>query len=298
VTLALQSLCVVHLARAANGIEPLAAFLDSYRAHPAGIEHDLVIVFKGFKGDLPGEYESILRDVSHERRFVTDRGVDIDVYFEAARTLKHQALCFVNSFSVILVDGWLRKLYVALASDGVGLVGATGSWQSIYLPYTTPASLAAARARRPAWRRQILRWFPFLRRIRQYFYRRRMRNLFDPFPNGHLRTNAFMLRRETAERVELLPTRRKLDAYLFESGKRGLTQQVLAMSLKVLVVGRGGDTYELSNWHASNTFWRLEQANLLVADNQTRAYAVANRDTRMHLSTLAWGPHADPGPEV
>lgn len=295
---ALPSICVVHLARAANGTGPLRSFLDSYQAHPAGIEHDLLIVFKGFREALPPEYELILRGVSHERRFVTDRGFDVDVYFEVARAVEHDSICFLNSFSVILVDGWLNKLYVALAKEGVGLVGATGSWQSIYLPYSTPALIAAAQARRPAWRRRLLRWFPFLRWIRQGIYRRRMRKLFNAFPNSHLRTNAFMLRRETALRIQLKPIRKKIDAYLFESGKHGLTRQVLDMSQGVLVVDRVGRAHEMSDWHASNTFWRLDQGNLLVADNQTRAYGLANRDVRLHYSTLAWGPRADPGSQT
>src|SRR5665213_1673531 len=43
--------CVVHLVRAANGIEPFRAFLESYVRHPAGLQHELVLLFKGFSSD-------------------------------------------------------------------------------------------------------------------------------------------------------------------------------------------------------------------------------------------------------
>jgi hypothetical protein len=291
-------ICVVHLARAANGIGPLRSFLDSYRAHPAGIEHDLLIVLKGFRPPLPPDYEFVLSEVTHRRRFVADRGLDVDVYFGVAHAVEHDVLFFLNSFSVILADDWLAKMHAALSQDGVGLVGATGSWHSTYLPYSNAASEAAARALRPAWKRLLLRWFPFLGSVRRRIRLRRVRGKVDPFPNYHLRTNAFMFRRETALRIEFEPTRRKLDAYLFESGRRGLTCQVLAMSLRVLVVDRAGNTYEMPDWNVSNTFWRLNQENLMIADNQTRAYDVASVGGRLRYSTWAWGPHADHGSQT
>ena len=45
----MKELCLVHLARACNGIEPFRRFLDSYRDNPGGIDHDLLVVFKGFE---------------------------------------------------------------------------------------------------------------------------------------------------------------------------------------------------------------------------------------------------------
>jgi hypothetical protein len=35
-----NEVCVVHLVRACNGIEPLKRFLTSYTQHPAGMKHD------------------------------------------------------------------------------------------------------------------------------------------------------------------------------------------------------------------------------------------------------------------
>ena len=36
-----NEICVIHLVRASNGIEPLKRFLTSYRSHTTGLEHDL-----------------------------------------------------------------------------------------------------------------------------------------------------------------------------------------------------------------------------------------------------------------
>ena len=293
----INRICVVHLARATNGTGPLRAFLDSYRAHPAGVAHELLIVFKGFRQPLEPAYEELLIDVSHARRFVDDRGLDVDVYFDTARAIQADAFCFLNSFSVILSDRWLSKLSHALTLDGIGLVGASGTWQSHSYGYLPPEWIAAAIARRAPWKRLALRLFPWLKPLRNLPKTWRWRG-FDPFPNYHVRTNAFMLRAEIGRRIRLTPTRNKFDAWMFESGKTGLTRQVLGMARRATIVDAQGRVYEMADWYASNTFWRAQQEGLLIADNQSRAYDQADLEGRRLYSTYAWGPMADPGTSV
>ena len=117
---------------------------------------------------------------------------------------------------------------------------------------------------------------------------------FAPFPNYHLRTNAFMASRETLSRIKLAPLRMKHSAYKFESGKEGLTSQVRRLGLQVLVVGRDGQGYEPERWHLSNTFWQSTEENLLIADNQTELYLSGDAARRAELSHYAWGDFARP----
>lgn len=288
-------ICVVHLVRAANGIAPLRTFLESYARHPAGVEHELLLLCKGFGQALPDDYEKLLKGVACVRRFIPDRGFDVDAYFQIVRDREAGVYCFLNSFSAILADGWLASLFHALEKHDAGMVGATGSWQSAASNYSDtlpePPSLGVPV---PAWKRMLVTWFPFLRPLRLKIWRFLMDGSFDGFPNYHLRTNAFMLRRETALAVRVPPMRRKFDAYKFESGRRGLTCQILGMGKPVMVVGRDDRAYDRKDWHLSNTFWRCNQENLLVADNQTRAYDRADRSLRAAHSVIAWGPAADP----
>nr|MDQ3820351.1 hypothetical protein [Acidobacteriota bacterium] len=94
-------ICVVHLVREANGPEPFKAFLDSYRAHAAGVKHELLIVFKGFAGKRAGrQYRDLLDDIPHRSLFVPDEGFDIIPYFNAARASDYGHYLFLNSFSV------------------------------------------------------------------------------------------------------------------------------------------------------------------------------------------------------
>ncbi len=303
--------CVVHLVRAANGIEPFAAFLESYRAHPAGIPHDLALVFKGFESPKEAEQHLALAGgLVSEAIYVTDEGFDLTAYFAAADRLQRECYCFLNSYSVILADDWLRLMHAALGERGVGLVGASGSWGSIhsYLwfhlglrgPYArvfddrrrtrelmaqlTKRASGGAEAS-PGW---LAGKLTTVREMRHQFL------YFEPFPCHHVRTNAFMLTGELCSRMHIGELRGKIDAYRLESGRASITRQVERIGLRPVLVTRDGRSHEVADWAASGTFWQRNQENLLVADNQSREYESANADLRLLLSRYAWGELADP----
>jgi hypothetical protein len=122
---------VVHLVRCKNGLAPFERFLASYLDHPAGVPHDLVLIFKGFAfGRRTRDYDRLLAGVPHRRIYLADYGFDLRPYFQAVATLDHRYLCFLNSFSRILAQDWLVKLYRWASAEGVGLAGATASYQS------------------------------------------------------------------------------------------------------------------------------------------------------------------------
>ncbi len=296
---------VVHLVRSKNGLVPFERFLASYREYPAGMPHDLVLIFKGFPfGHGTQAYDRLLADVPHRRMYLADFGFDLRPYFRAVATLEHRYLCFLNSFSRILERDWLAKLHRWASTEGVGVVGATASYQSFSTSNAERGHML--RAMSPPAR---LRW-----RVGHIFKDRQPglvaqraaawllggaglwqpARYFPPFPNYHVRTNAFMSRRETLARVRVGPVFFKLSAFMFESGGGSLTRQGLRLGLRPLLVGRNGVAYEKEHWHLSNTFRQSRQENLLIADNQTDLYAEADAATRAELSRLAWGMHSRP----
>jgi hypothetical protein len=125
----------------------------------------------------------------------------------------------------------------------------------------------------------------FERRRRINKYRRH----YALFPNYHIRTNTFLISRDYMLRLKAGDMHTKSEAERFESGKYGMTRQILAMNLKALVVGRDGQAYEKEHWFESRTFRSGDQSNLLVADNRTRQYEEADPVTRRFLSEIAWG---------
>jgi len=266
------NLALAYLVRAQNGVAPAKTFLASYRQCSGGVPHDLVVIYKGFRNrELLQEHEAILRDYPHQSLRVGDFGFDIGAYWAAVQRHDHHFFCFLNSFSVLLDPDWLGKLLQQASRPEVGLAGATGSYES----FLTNAIDRLQQYPKPRLLAPLVRLW--------------LRGRFAPFPNPHVRTNAFIAKRETL--LQIRPGRMftKMDACRFESGTQGLTQQVLKLGLKVLVVGKDGRGYEPEEWSISRTFRQGDQENLLVADNRTRDYQQADPAQRAYLSRLAWG---------
>lgn len=262
---------LVHLVWAPLGQPPLREFVRSYQAHAAGGEHELVIVLNGASpepGDPPREaLLAELADTEH-RLIVLERPLlDLAAYGEAARRIEHPRLCFLNSYSVILVDGWLGRLSRALDQPGVGLAGASASWES-----------------QAEWMRGKARHWP-----PQLLTLHRARKDYPRFPNPHIRTTAFMINRDAILETGLDGVRDKRSAYLLESGPSSITRQVQDKGLRPVVAGRDERVYDVADWGRSHTYRSGAQDNLLVADNRTRDWLRASPRLKRRLSSDAWG---------
>lgn len=123
---------VVYLARAAEPTDSIQRFADSYRRHPAGIAHTLIVIFKGFNTYInPSPYVAAFAGLQYKSFWTTDTKVDIGNYQDVAQHYGSDAtLCFLNTHSEILADNWLRIMYDALMPE-VGVVGTTATYESL-----------------------------------------------------------------------------------------------------------------------------------------------------------------------
>ena len=309
---------VIYLCRFAEGERPVRAFVDSYRAHPAGLDHDLHVIFKGFRGaDSSGAARALFGELPIHPIELDDRGYDIGAYFTAARLVDNPRLIFFNTFTELLADGWLKKFDDALNRPGVGLVGATGSWQSHKSVYEASLQQALRSVGHPM--EYAIRLRTDLQNVdagrdgpsagtADKVAQARVPRLFSRFgaslyhllwfghflvrylryPNPHIRTNAFMIERDRFLSLRVSSFRTKFGVYKFESGRQSLTQQMLAQNLRPVVVDRDGRVYETTDWESSSTYCSGQQANLIAADNRTRSYSEANQQIRAHLRAQAW----------
>jgi len=248
-----ETISVAYLVRGADKDWLLSCerFLDSYRCKPAGINHSLYVIFKGFEdcGDLE-KARTLFNCIPYESVFLADDSFDIGAYIEWANMIKNDLICVLNAGSEILAPDWLRKLAVNLAIPNVGLVGATGSYESL----------------------------------------RNYNSAFQAFPNIHIRSTAFMINRLLFCNITKdMRIATKLDAYLFESGPKSLTRQVLAKGKNILLVGRNGRGYSPPFWTVSDTFRQATQKNLLVSDNQTRNYLAMPCHEKTEFFIRTWG---------
>jgi hypothetical protein len=262
-------LALVYLAWTPLGVEPVRRFLSSYEEHATGIDHDLVIVVNGGSARHEREDERISQAcerVRHRLVVLDEPTLDLAAYGRAALQMRHERLCFVNSYSVILADEWLKKMADALDEESVGLAGASGSWES-----------------QSEWRRGRRRYWLY-----QLLQLRAARRSFPRFPNPHLRTTGFMLDRALALEMGLERAVDKLTAYRLESGYHSITRQVQSRGQRVVVVGRDGRTYDVADWPGSATFRAGGQRNLLIGDNRTREWESVKQRVRQQLSRDAW----------
>lgn len=278
----MTNICLIHLVRKCNGIEAFRSFVASYQQKVAGIEHELLLVYKGFDGESDlGSYRDLL-EAPNQSLLLEDKGLDIGSYLIAANHLNADYLCFLNSFSLILESDWLKMMYRHAVQPDIGIVSATGSWES-HLENHLNLSKTAPKGSRVG--------FPLLaRRQMRSYITRKIRRDFSSFPNYHLRSNAFMISRQLFLSLRQRKIRTKDDALKFESGRNGMTQQILQLGLRPVVVGRDGRAYDKEEWPQSRTFRSGNQENLLVADNQTQRFQVADAAERKMLSQLSWGP--------
>lgn len=272
-------IAVVVLAWAPAGLQPFRRLLASYAAHDAGIEHELVVVMKEFTRDGDADaHRRLLDGVAHREVRWPQATQDLPAYVGVAHDLRNELVCGLNTHSEILARDWLGKLAAHAARAEVGVAGASGTWES----HVTGAREGPADD-------------DPLRAVKGRIGGLLARRSYPAFPNPHVRTNAFVLRR--ALLLELAPARLadKEAVHRFESGRRSLTRGVLASGLRAVVVGRDGAAYPPERWPQSATFRAGGQRNLLVADNRTRQYGAADGVERARLRRLAWGDYDDAG---
>ncbi len=119
---------------------------------------------------------------------------------------------------------------------------------------------------------------------------------FQPFPNPHIRSNGFMVKRSRMLTFAPEEIRTKLDACAFESGPQSLTSRVRSDGLEALVVGSDGKGYAVQDWWQSETFRLGNQENLLLSDNQSRQFGAMAPGAKVTHRRITWGDYLGQAP--
>ena len=114
-----------------------------------------------------------------------------------------------------------------------------------------------------------------------------------PFPNPHIRSTGFAMRRELFLDLDLPEPIDKASAILLEAGPTGLTRQVLQRGLLAVVVGADGKIWDVECGRNSGTYKSKRQQNLLVADNRTDIYLAHTPHNQAIEEMNAWGQYED-----
>lgn len=232
-------------------------FIDSYKKHPAGIDHALHVLIKGFKNeDEERAAFEMFEDYTYSICRMEEKHLGNGAYIQWARMVKERAhhpdIIFpMNSYSEILADDWLLKMYRAFCiwiQNGPALVGATGSWE--LPPFPNDSS----------------------------------------FPNCHIRGTSYMIELRTfLELTQYLEITTKDQEYAFESGPNSLTKEIINLHGAIAVVDTNGEMLPPRAWPISSIFRSNEQKRLIIGDKQTQLYDKANEAEKIRLQKITWG---------
>jgi len=267
---------VIYLYRFDDDIYSMRSFLDSYKKNPAGYFHELCIILKGkFQDKKLKEIDQILADIEHRLIRISDKGRDISAYRNLSNLLKYEILFFLNSHSIILNKNWLLSVAQPFDDLKVGLVGTSASFAS----HLTMAKESLSQ------NKLSLRWFKLL------MYLPILNFLFKRFPNPHIRTNGFAIRRNLFKTLKYSKyfLRCRLGSYAAESGKSSITNQILKKGYRVFLVGENVEEATVESWGLHDIFWTNQQEKLIILDNQSKLYQYSSLEGQNELMRKAWG---------
>ena len=279
-----NNVSVIHLVWLPYGTELFRKFLSSYCKYNSGYAHQFVILFNGVSSKQEvSAFLEIIDEMKIDYKPLVKYGFcqDLDAYFWAAEQLQSDHLLFLNSYAELLAEDWLKKYMEFANREDVGLIGATGSWQSYYRSVFINNKWKWEGGK--SWHENYTK-FKLLIKASIYW-----RMLFPDFPNPHIRTNGFMIRQQLMLQLKRRPLKKKMDAYILESGYDSITRQVSRKGRRCIMIDKFGNGYAIKEWAKAKIFWTENQEDLLVADNQTEKYQLGDEETRQNLSYHAWG---------
>ncbi len=248
----MQKTGVVYLSRKGNPAHWTGGFLDSLAANGAGAEFTLAVVLKGYDG---GE----------EDRVLAARRRAINAPLEILRV----------DDEIYPIEVWFRAAAALAACDRLVFLN------------------SQSRVLAPQWLAKLLDPFERITNCGAVGASGSFEGLTpDAFPNVHLRTTGFAIARATFLALDKGAQATKYDGNRFEAGADGFTRQLERSGLAPLVVDGSGKVWRSGEWAVSRTFRSGRQEGLLVADNRTRAYAVAGLAKRQRLARAAFGDAA------
>lgn len=264
--------CVFYLAYKPLKKKIFRDFIKSYRMFKSGNKHLLIICFKNFHSKkIITHWKEILvgiKYVSIEENYKKN-DYDINSYYRVAKRYKNKIILFLNSYSRINVNNWLRLITKHYCKKTV--VGCTASHASLSTSYF----------------RGYFKKISFFKNLK-YGFANFFR--FPIFPNPHLRTNAFLIKGSDFLTLKFKLFRTKLDSNIFESGRVGMTRQLIKKGFKIILAGKNGIGYENdSNWKNSEVYSFKDQKNLIISDNHTKNYATLSPRKKKLEVKHNWG---------
>tara|TARA_Y200000002_G_C22650405_1_gene651097 strand:- start:44 stop:895 length:852 start_codon:yes stop_codon:yes gene_type:complete len=278
-----MSISLVYLCRGKDaGVDAAEKFIHYYSKYKSGCDHDLVVIFKGWNKSQIKDKENLkVKFLNLSANFIEleDDGFDWAAFMRVTPMLKTDFVCYLNTFSRPLCNFWLKNMYDCIKIKDVGVCGATASYKAwrFTFPYFE-------------FKLSLIISYPFkiIRRLTNHFL------LLGYYPNQycpHLRSNGFSVERKIF--LDFIKTKKiptgKRDCYKLESGNSSLSNYVMNLNKRLMLIDKNGCKYDVQDWISSKTYCCPGQPELCIADNNTDYYDKQSVSNKKQMEYDAWG---------
>lgn len=267
-------------------------FFDSYKKYNAGYNHNLFIAAKSYENN-PAAYDK-LRDFAKENNAkiidLPDDGMEFAAFYRSAKQCTSEYIFFITTNSYILKNDWLKFFVQAAAkNENYKFIGAMGSWgnafTNIFKKILNKLIIRFSKHHVSQGSRSMPPFKTKLLMLKDTIFNPM------PFPNYHIRTNAFLIDKQLyidyMDKQGFPKTR--YDAYKIECGHNSLTNFIKSHGFDVGIVGADAKLYKMPEWDKSETFRNASLKNLIIGDLLTTNYLNSSTAAKIRLEKQTWG---------
>tara|TARA_B100000579_G_C22825950_1_gene853137 strand:- start:412 stop:1221 length:810 start_codon:yes stop_codon:yes gene_type:complete len=262
---------VVYLISIYDDRKNLKKFIDHYKQHDPGVDHELLICFKNFNKNDPIFEIQELKELKFTKFFDYKNYNDYDwgSYRRIASNFEDKIIFFMNCHSFPIVNNWLK----------------------IFIDNYRPKTLLGPGASNESMVQSALNGIHSNKKFKSFLYALSNFVDFPLFPNPHIRSNCFMLSSKDFLNLKLSNKYRfnKKGTWINESGRNGMTNQLKKKNFKVFVVNAEGKLFDEKNWIKSSTYALNNQKKLIVSDKFSRIYEELSEEEKFKYTKLVWG---------
>ena len=249
----------------------LKDFIRFYRKYKSGHTHELLICFKGFDLISANKWK---KKISIKYTFFQDNDkrndFDIGSFFRVAKLYNDRLILFLNSYAYPNCNNWLKIFMDSYEKNSI--VGAHGSYGSLSSQCLS-------------FKYKDLSIYKSIKYGLVHFFYCKL------FPNPHIRTSNFLIKATDflCLKVDKNKFTKKIHTNYFESGRFGMSSQLLKKGFKLLIVNSENKKFNVLDWVNSKTAFLNNQEKLVISDHRTREFDLLTNDKKKKLENMNWG---------
>jgi hypothetical protein len=252
--------------------------------------YKIYIIFKGWEEKKHINPKYFFSNIKKKISFFdfSDDGFDLGTYFKVLKYVDEEYIYFFNSTSRIIDDNFFKFSINAMLDKKLGLLGWAGSFGTLRpsikkIFFKLKINININKNFMNAIKNLLIDIIAFPYHL--YLYKN-----FPKFPNPHVRSNAFLIKKDLYEEFSKISkySETKIESCELESGKNGLTKFVQKKGYDVKVINSKNKIFDIRECDKSETWRTGDKQHVLVADNGTLSYEKMPISRKLFKEYSAW----------